>query len=452
MAPSQPHRGLTLLLIVLAAAFGGFLFGYDTAVVSGAIRFLTDHFQLSAALTGWAASSLLVGCAAGAAVAGWLGDRLGRKWSLVLCGALFAVSSVFSAIPNTLEQFAWARFAGGVAIGAASILSPVYIAEISPERLRGRLVALYQLAIVVGILMVFFVNFEIQRLGDIAWNTHIGWRWMFASLTIPSLAFCGLMLCVPESPRWLMKVGRCAEARAVLRRVVDETAAEREIGQIASALNQEEGRWHELFAPGYRRALTVGVLLAVFSQFSGINAIMYYAPVLFEAAGCATDSAFLQTVIIGLTNLAFTFVAIWFVDRAGRKPLLIAGTITQTAALAFVGWTFYRNEHGPLLLVGILAFVAAFAMALGPITWIVNSEIFPTKLRGRAMAVAIVLLWLADFLVIQTLPRLRESVGLAATFWAYGFFSLLTVVFAIFMVPETKGRTLEEIEASWRRK
>lgn len=267
-----------LLPIALTAALGGFLFGYDTAVVSGAIDFLKGHFQLSADLTGWAASSLLVGCMAGAVVAGPLGDRFGRKWTLVGCGVLFFLSSVFSAIPNTIEQFAWSRFAGGIAIGAASMLCPLYIAEISPERTRGTLVTLYQLAIVVGILVVFFVNLQVQRLGDKTWNTQTGWRWMFASLTVPSLLFAGLMTLVPESPRWLMKSGRRDAAFRILQRVGGEANAFREIQAIEEALRQEEGHWSELFASGYRRALTIGVLLAILCQLSGINAIIYYAP------------------------------------------------------------------------------------------------------------------------------------------------------------------------------
>jgi MFS transporter, SP family, arabinose:H+ symporter len=359
---------------------------------------------------------------------------------------------VASALPHTLAQFAWARFAGGIAIGAASMLSPLYIAEIAPEKIRGTLVTLYQLAIVVGILVVFFVNLKIQRLGDEAWGTQSGWRWMFASLALPSVLFAFLMTLVPESPRWLLKMGRPEQAREILERVGGPANAQREIQQIQDALKHKEGRWSELLGPGYSRALLIGILLAVFGQFSGINAIMYFAPEILKSAGVGLDSAFQQTVLIGVVNLLFTFVAIWLVDKAGRKPLLIAGTLVQVVSLGSVGWMFASGNHGPLLLASILGFVAAFAVAMGPIPWIVNSEIFPTKLRGRAMSVAISLLWLADFIVTQTFPRLRESIGPARTFWVYAFFSLLSTVFVVLMVPETKGRTLEEIEASWRRR
>lgn len=439
-----------ILLLTLTAAFGGFLFGYDTAVIAGGIGFLRAHFSLSAGLTGWAASSVLVGCMFGALLGGPLGDRIGRKPSLLLCALLFALSSLASAIPETLGQFAWARFAGGMAIGAASILSPIYIAEVSPEKIRGRLVALYQLAIVVGILTVYFVNLQIQRLGDETWNIEWGWRWMFASLIAPSALFGFLMALVPESPRWLMKKGKKKQARSILVRIGGEANAELELQNIEAALREEQGAWSDIFSSNYSRALLIGALLAVFSQFSGINSIMYYAPEIFRAAGSGRDSAFLQTVTVGVVNLVFTFVAISFVDKAGRKPLLIVGTAIQAFSLALVGYFFHIGSQGWLLLISILGFTAAFNMALGPISWIVNSEIFPTKLRGRAMGITTCLLWFACYLVSQTFPMLVESIGPSRTFWLYSLFSLAAMIFVIAKVPETKGRTLEQIEASWR--
>ncbi len=440
-----------VVLISLVAAFGGFLFGYDTAVVSGAIGFLKEHFKLTADLTGWAASSMLIGCMLGAIIAGPAGDKIGRKWSLVFCGLLFAISSLGAAIPDSLAKFAWARFAGGIAIGSASILSPIYIAEISPEKIRGRLVALYQLAIVIGILIVFFVNLKIQRSGDLNWNINTGWRWMFASLVIPSLLFCILMMLVPESPRWLLKMGREEKARVILEKIGGYENAKIQIQQITETLKEEQGKWSELFSGGYLRALIVGALLAIFSQFSGINAIMYYGPEVFKASGVAQDTAYVQTVTVGAINLIFTFVAIGFVDKAGRRPLLLIGTAIQTIAHLFIGFFFFKSINGLPLLGGVLLFVAAFAMAMGPVSWIVNSEIFPTKFRGRAMAVSIFLLWFSDWVVTQTFPMLQESIGPAKTFWVYGFFSLASFVFILLFVPETKRKTLEEIEAFWRK-
>ena len=441
-----------IMLLTVVAAFGGFLFGYDTGVISGAIGFLTKHFQLSATWTGWAASILLAGCAVGAMVAGVAGDRFGRRSCLMACALLFTVSAIASAIPPTLGLFAWARFAGGIAIGAASMLSPMYIAELAPEKIRGRLVALYQLAIVVGFVIVYFVNLQIQRLGDEAWNLQFGWRWMFASLAIPSVIFGVLLLFVPESPRWLMKSGRRDAAQRVLVRVGGEENARREMAQIDSALQEEEGRWSELFTTGYFRAVVVGTLLAVFSQIGGINAIMYFAPEIFQAAGSGTDSAFTQTVFIGIVNLAVTFVAILLVDKAGRKPLLLAGTLLQIAALVFVGLMFQMGKSGLLLLVGILLFVGAYNASTGPITWIFNSEIYPNKFRGRAMSVAIICLWVADWVVTQTFPMLLDRIGSARTFWVYAACSCVCVIYILTLMPETKGRTLEDIEAGWKRK
>ena len=447
---SKPHGSLMyLMLLTVTAALGGLLFGYDTAVISGAVGFLQAHFQLSAGLKGWAASSALIGCIVGAMFGGPLSDRYGRKKMLLFCAALFALSGIASALPRTLTQFVWARFAGGFAIGAVSVLSPLYIAEIAPEKIRGRLVSLYQLAIVVGILVVFFVNMIIQRLGNEAWNIANGWRWMMGSLTLPSALFGFLLIPIPESPRWLMKVGRKLEAETVLVRVGGREAADRELKQIEDSLNQEEGRFSELFTGGYSRALIVGVVLAVVCQFSGINAIMYYAPEIFKSIGAGRDAAFMQTVSIGVVNLLFTFVAIWLVDRAGRKALLVGGSIVQVIALVAVGVMFAKGVGGLWLLVFIVMFTGSFASAMGPVPWIVISEIFPTKIRGQAMSVATLVLWASCYIVSQTFPMLVETIGNAKTFWIYALCSFAGLIFVVTVVPETKGKTLEEIEQSW---
>ena len=439
-----------LWLLTFAAAMGGLLFGYDTAVISGAVGSLGKYFDLGSGLTGWAASSALIGCIFGSMLGGPLSDHFGRKRILQGCAVTFAISGVLSALPETLTQFVWARFLGGLAIGSVSVVSPLYIAEVSPEQIRGRLVSLYQLAIVVGILLVFFVNWRIQRLGDDSWNIEHGWRWMMGSLALPSLFFGLLLLFIPESPRWLMKMGRRTEAAETLTRVGGESAAARELAQIEQSLAEEEGHFAELLVSGYRQALWVGVGLAAVCQFSGINAVMYYAPVIFESVGTSRDAAFLQTVVVGVVNVIFTFVAIGTVDRAGRRFLLLTGSAIQVVALAGVGGMFLLGVGGWPLLAFLMLFIAAFAMAMGPVPWIVISEIFPTKIRGRAMSVAVFVLWTSCFIVSQTFPMLRERIGIGPTFWFYGVCSLAGLFFVALSVPETKGRTLEEIEQQWR--
>ncbi|MDD4869893.1 MAG: sugar porter family MFS transporter [Kiritimatiellae bacterium] len=450
---SKPAGSLMyLMLLTVVAALGGLLFGYDTAVISGAVGFLQAHFQLGAGLKGWAASSALIGCIVGAMFGGPLSDRFGRKKILLLCAMLFAFSGIASALPRTLTQFVWARFAGGFAIGAVSVLSPLYIAEIAPEKIRGRLVSLYQLAIVVGILVVFFVNMLIQRMGNEAWNIAYGWRWMMGSLTLPSALFGFLLIPIPESPRWLMKMGRRSEAEMILVRVGGQTTADKEMKQIEDSLNQEEGKFSELLTGGYRRALIIGVVLAVVCQFSGINSIMYYAPEIFKSIGAGRDAAFTQTVSIGVVNLFFTFIAIWLVDRAGRKALLIIGSIVQVVALVAVGIMFAKGVGGLWLLFFIVLFTGAFAAAMGPIPWIIISEIFPTKIRGQAMSVATLVLWASCYIVSQTFPMLVAAIGNAKTFWIYALCSFAGLIFVVTMVPETKGKTLEEIEQSWMKR
>lgn len=449
-----------LALIAGSGALGGLLFGYDTAVISGAIGFLKEHFQLAADMTGWAASSLLIGCMVGAAVGGPLGDRFGRKPMLYACAVVFALSGIGSAFAPDLVLYTWSRLLGGIAIGAVSVLSPLYIAEISPEKSRGRLVSLYQLAIVVGILLSFFVNMLIQQYGAgqpsvagesgiTSWNTAYGWRWMLGVLALPSVVFGLLLIPLPESPRWLMKQGRRAEAEATLVRIGGKVAADREIAQIEEALGQESGRIGELFRGGFGRAMVIGILLAVFSQFGGINAIMYYGPEIFKTAGAADEQAFLSTVILGLVNLIATFGAIALIDRIGRKTLLIAGVSVQVVALTVVG-TLYHMQGNPFVLLGaIILFLIGFAASTGAVTWVIISEIFPTRLRGQAMGIAVLFLWGADYIVSQTFPMLIEGIGPANTFYIYGLCAAAGLVFTILMVPETKGRTLEEIERSW---
>jgi len=451
---SAIKTGNSLALVTLVAATGGFLFGYDTAVINGANQYLRAHFRLDAMQEGIAGASAILGCIPGAMFAGFLSDRFGRKKVLFLCAILYAVSGLLSAIPRTFMEFLVARFISGLGIGASSMICPVYIAELAPAAKRGRLGSLFQLGIVVGIFLTLFINARIQGLGDEAWNAASGWRWMLGAEVAPAVLLLALLFFVPESPRWLIGVGRDDEARRILENVGGAEHAEQEIAAVRAVLGQEEGRFAELFHARFRRPVIVAALLMAFSQFSGINAIMYYSTKIFATAGVGVKDSFMSSVVVGLVNVAFTFVAIAFVDRAGRRALLLIGLAVQVAALGAVGAMFHAGSNGLPLLLAILAFIGAFSMALGPIPWILCSEIFPTKVRGRAMSVATFMIWTSCYIVAQTFPMLNDSpsIGPAMTFWVYGACSLAALVFVAAMVPETKGRSLEEIEASWGRR
>ncbi len=458
-APADPagRRGYVLALTFIAA-LGGLLFGYDTAVISGAIGFLRTHFSLSAAETGWAASSALVGCIIGAGVAGELSDAFGRKKAQMLAAILFTVSGVWSAIPSTITEFNIARILGGVGIGMASLLSPLYIAEISPAAIRGRLVSFNQLAIVTGILVVYFANYFIAGLGSEAWNVEIGWRWMFASEAFPAALFFFALMAIPESPRWLVKQNLDERARTVLTRIGGAEQAERELQAIRETIAEEAGRVSDLFRPPLRRAMIIGIILAILQQITGINVFMYYAPEIFKGLGAGTNVALLQTVVIGVFNVTFTLLAIRTVDRLGRKPLLMIGAAGMGISLVGLGIAAATGSTAAWVLVFVLGYIACFAMSLGPVVWVVIAEIFPTKIRGRAMAVATLLLWAANYVVSQTFPILNEDPSLVATFhhafpfWLYALFCVVMLLFVHRVVPETRGITLEEIEHFWHRR
>ncbi len=436
-----------LVKSTVVAALGGLLFGFDTAVINGAIVFLKAQFALSEVQVEIAASSLLAGCVLGASLAGLLSDRFGRRRVLIAAAALFLLSSVGAALPRTLVEFAAARFAGGLAIGVASVMSPLYIAEISPARLRGRLVTLNQLAIVSGILLAYLINWRLSDLGAGSW------RWMFAVAAAPSLVFLLNLLLAPESPRWLIKQGRGQEALGVLERLSDPAAARAEAAEIREAIALEEGAAVDLFGPALRRPLTIAVALAVLSQVTGINTILYYGSLIFtEHGGQSASAALGANVIIGAINLAGTIVALFTIDRLGRKPLLITGSAVMAAALGGLAAAFYFRASNPALLLGlILAYVAAFAISLGPGAWLLMSELFPTKVRGRAAGVATIALWLACLAVTFTFLSLVSLAGPAGAFCLYASLCVVTVVFVSRCAPETKGRTLEQIEKLWRR-
>ncbi len=446
-----------VLTITLVAALGGLLFGYDTGVINGAIGPLKAHFQLDDVQEGWATGCALLGCALGAAGVGSLSDRFGRKKALIVSAILFFVSAVGTAIPRTLTTFILYRILGGLGVGAASIISPMYIAEISPARIRGRMVSINQFAIVSGFLVVYFVNYFIALQGDEVWNQRLGWRWMFGSEALPALGLMLLSFVVPESPRWLTKQGRAEEALRILTRVDGAAYARMELAEIREAVAHESGSLRQLFVPGMRIVLVIGIVLAVLQQVTGINVFLYFGTEIFKKMGSGTNAALLQTIVVGIVNLTFTVIAIWTVDRIGRKPLMMIGSAGMGGSLIAMGLAAYTQSTGLWMLLFILGYIACFALSVGPVTWVILSEIFPTRIRGRAMAIATVCLWIANYLVSQTFPMMDEDPWLVATFhrgfpfWLYGVFCIVLLIFVRTCVPETKGKSLEQIEQHWIR-
>jgi len=444
---SKIERNLWCLVIAASvSSLGGFLFGYDNIVISGAIGYLAKSFNLDAAGIGWAAGCALVGCLAGSAGSGWMADRIGLKKSLAVCAACFAASSIGVFFSYSLNQFVVWRILGGVGIGAASILAPMYIAEIAPTRMRGRLVTLYQLGIVLGILCAVFVNMLIQRSGTEAWNLSVGWKWMFMAGAVPAILFALAIVAALESPRWLMKVGRMDEGLAVLARINGEATAREDFAAIRESLNAEEGKFSELFTSGFGRALFLGVILAGLTQTSGITPLFSYLPSIFESAGTRTGDAFFQSVLVSVINLIFTLVALWLVDRAGRRTLLLVGTLVQTVAFSAVAVLYFMGGWPIGILIGVMAFVAGHAVGNGVVCWVILSEIFPTKVRGRAMSIATTSLWIFAFLGNLVFPVMQQKVGNHGAFGLFACMALVNVIFVIFFVPETKGLSLEAIE------
>ena len=433
-------------LISAAAALGGLLFGFDIAVINGALVFLRRQFQLSDLETELAAGSLLLGCVFGASLAGTLSDRFGRRRILLWSAALFLVSSIGAALPRNLTEFAAARLLGGVAIGMESMLSPLYVAEISPARIRGRLVALNQLAIVVGILCAYLISWLLAGLGEASW------RWMFASASLPSLLFLAAFVRCPETPRWLIQRGEIGKARSVLMLVGSEDDLDGQIRDILETIASERGSLAELFEPRLRRPLIIAVVLAVLQQITGINTILFYGSLIFteKVAAQTAASALWANVMIGFVNLVSTVVALAIIDRVGRKPLLLlaaGGMAVSEFCLGLLFW-LYPASVIPILTL-VLACVVFFAVGLGPGVWVLMSELFPTRIRGRAMSIATISLWIACLALTLTFLSLARAITVTGAFWTYATMCILTFLFVWKVVPETKGKTLEEIERSW---
>jgi sugar porter (SP) family MFS transporter len=475
MSTSQPPepaaQGSTLYLtaICLVAMLGGVLFGYDTGVISGAIEPLTVRFGLSDFMKGWASGCVLIGCAAGVLVAGPLSDRYGRKPAMFLAAFMFLASALGTALPQDIWTFILFRFLGGVGIGIASVSTPMYIAEISPARLRGRMVAVNQIAIVGGIAATAFLNYLIAHSqGDPAqpqvqaWLTATGWRWMFGAGIVPSALFGALLFLIPESPRWLLEKGRAEEARNILIRIGGSSFAAAETASIQAALAREQGTWGELCSRRLRRPLLVGIALAILQQVTGINVFLYFGATIFRSLGdsAGVDAGLLQQIVINGACVLFTVVAIATVDQWGRKPLMILGTAGMGLSLAGMGLMAQTMTNpataSGLMLFCIVLYIACFGLSVGPVTWVILSEIFPTAVRGRALGLATFCLWMADYAVTQSFPLLDakgswfvQRFNHAFPFYVYAGFCVVLLVVMARWVPETKGKSLEEIEATW---
>lgn len=462
-APAQVNLRY-LVPICMAATFGGLLFGYDTGVISGAIEPLTARFGLGDFMKGWASGCVLIGCAAGVLLVGPLSDRFGRKPALLLSAVMFFASSIGTALPRDISAFIAFRILGGVGIGIASISTPMYIAEITPAHIRGRMVAVNQIAIVLGLAGTSLVNYLISRGGDEAWLIASGWRWMFATGVVPAVIFTLVLLPIPESPRWLVEMGRDAEAMAILAKVGGPQFAETEFSGVKSGMSRAQASWGALLAPGLRRPLLIGIALAVLQQVTGINVFMYFGATIFRnmSASTGVDAGLLQQAVINGSCVLFTIIAIASVDRWGRRPLMLLGTAGMGLSLLSMGAAAQLapggGATGGWMLVSIVLYIAAFGLSVGPVVWVILSEIFPTAVRGRALGLAAFFLWAADYLVTQTFPLLDakgswlvRELNHAFPFYLYAAFCVVLALVVWLLVPETKGRTLEQIEEGWRR-
>ncbi len=432
-----------LLTISLVTALGGLLFGFDISVISGTIPFLQDFFELNEALKGWVVSSALIGCIVGASFSGRLGDRFGRKKVLLVISILFGISAIGSGISNTITTFILYRILGGVAVGGASVLAPMYIAEVSPAHLRGRMVSLNQLTIVIGISMAYFSNYFLLATGENAW------RWMFAAEAVPALFFFFALFIVPESPRWLIARNDDKKAQEVLTRVAGAEFAAFEMKEIKASLagSKKRGTLKQLFKKKYSLILFLGIFLAVFQQWSGINVIFFYAPDIFAKANLGVDAALFQTTLIGVMNIVFTILAMRVIDKIGRKKLMLIASAGMAISYIIIGYLFMVGKtDGWLLLSLILVTIAFFAFGLGPTVWVVLSEIFPNKIRGAAMSAATFSLWIASYILTLTFPIFVQWFNTSNTFWIYAVICIIGFVVILKMLPETKGISLEKLE------
>jgi SP family arabinose:H+ symporter-like MFS transporter len=449
-----------LYLVCLVAALGGFLFGFDTAVISGTVSLVKHDFNLDAVNEGWFVSCALLGCIIGVACSGKLSDKYGRKIILILSAVLFLASALGCMVSNSFTVLIVFRLIGGLGIGVASMVSPLYISEFSPSRYRGMMVSLYQLALTIGIVLAYFSNayFVFHAGGDFdsestrkIFSTEV-WRAMLGLGALPAGIFLISLFLVPESPRWLLLNGATAKAKAILIKIDGAAAADKEVADFeTSQHNEQSTSLKELFTPVYRKALLIGLFLPFLSQVCGINAVIYYGPKILEQAGFTLNNALGGQVTIGLVNVVFTFVAIFTIDKWGRKPLLYVGIGGAVVSLLIIGALFALGiTQGPWILIFILSFIACFAFSFGPVCWVVIGEIFPNAIRGKAMALATLSLWVGNFLVGQLTPVMLEGLGSSFTFWVFALCCSPALWITWKLIPETKGKSLEMIEDHWK--
>jgi len=444
---ARPRGGVFVVTISAVSALAGLLFGYDTGVISGAILFVQEDFHLSTIQEEVVVSAVLLGAMLGAAVGGRLADRFGRRNVLIQVACLFVLGALGTALAPATVWLSAGRVVVGIAIGIASFTAPLYISEISPAPIRGKLVSLNQLMITIGILVSYLADYGLAG--------SRGWRWMFGLAAIPAGILLAGLLFVPESPRWYVRQLLRERAREVLAKIRKPSEVDSELAEIEASLTQQQGSWRELLSPALRPALAIGIGLAVFQQFTGINTVIYYAPTIFQLAGLASHSAaILATAGVGVVNVLLTILALELLDRAGRRPLLLYGLIGMILSLTLLGIGFLTQAPTPALawvsVICVMAYVACFAISLGPIFWLMIAEIYPLKLRSRAMGLATMANWGSNLLVALTFLSLLRVLGRPWTFWLYAFVGVLAWIFVFRTVPETKGKTLEQIEASWR--
>jgi sugar porter (SP) family MFS transporter len=442
--------------VALIAALGGFLMGFDASVISGVVGFIEPEFQLSKLELGWAVASLTLTSTIAMMLSGPLSDRFGRRPVLMAAALLFTLSAIASAFAPDYTTLVAARMLGGFGVGAALIMGPLYIAEISPPAIRGRLVSFNQLNIVLGISAAYFSNYLVLQLGQgdgaLAHSLSTSaWRWMLGIETVPAVIYLLVLFAVPESPRWLLMRERVAQAREIFSRCVGATLADAQVQEVQQSLAREIGRTRaplrELLRPGLRLVMTIGIVVAILQQITGINAVFFYAPMIFERSGIGTDASFMQAVLVGLVNLVFTVLAMSMIDRLGRRPLMMAGLALISLCMLLLAWGFSAAEPKPVVvLIGVLGFVAGFALSLGPVMWVLFSELFPNRVRGIAISACGLVNSSISFIVQLVFPWELEVLGSSTTFLVYGVFAVIGLVFVMRVLPETRGKSLEQLE------